>query len=73
MGQWGNSPIVAARGAQLGFHSGEFALSPEGVITEFVSVQKSYHCHRVTGDHYGGEFPREQFRKRNTTDQTIRS
>jgi hypothetical protein len=45
----------------------------EGVITEFVSVLKSYHCHRVIGDHYGGEFPREQFRNRSTTDQTIRS
>ena len=39
-------------------------LSPEVVIAEFVSVLNSYHCHRVTGDRYGGEFPREQFRKR---------
>jgi hypothetical protein len=39
-------------------------LSPEVVIDDFVSVVKSYHCHRVTGDRYGGEFPREQFRKR---------
>src|SRR6266511_315596 len=37
-------------------------LSPENVIAEFVSVLKSYHCHKVTGDRYGGEFPREQFR-----------
>ena len=42
-------------------------LSPENVIAEFVSVLKSYHCHKVTGDRYGGEFPREQFRKRGIT------
>jgi hypothetical protein len=42
-------------------------LSPESVIAEFVSVLKSYHCHKVTGDRYGGEFPREQFRKRGIT------
>jgi hypothetical protein len=32
-----------------------------------VSVLKSYRCHKVTGDRYGGEFPREQFRKRGIT------
>jgi hypothetical protein len=42
-------------------------LSPENVIAEFVGVLKSYHCHKVTGDRYGGEFPREQFRKRGIT------
>jgi len=42
-------------------------LSPENVIVEFVSVLKSYRCHKVTGDRYGGEFPREQFRKRGIT------
>jgi hypothetical protein len=39
-------------------------LSPEQVIIEFVSVLKSYRCHRVSGDRFGGEFPREQFNKR---------
>jgi hypothetical protein len=39
-------------------------LSPEQVIVEFVSVLKSYRCHRVSGDRFGGEFPREQFNKR---------
>jgi hypothetical protein len=38
--------------------------SPEQVIAEFAGVLRNYHCHRVTGDRYGGEFPREQFRKR---------
>lgn len=38
-------------------------LSPEGVITEFVDALKSYKVSRVTGDRYGGEFPREHFRK----------
>lgn len=42
-------------------------LSPENVIDQFVSVLKSYRCHRVIGDRYGGEFPREQFRKRGIT------
>jgi hypothetical protein len=38
--------------------------SPEQVIIDFVSVLKSYRCHRVSGDRFGGEFPREQFNKR---------
>jgi hypothetical protein len=42
-------------------------LSPEAVIAEFVPLLRSYRCHRVTGDRYGGEFPREQFRKRGIT------
>jgi len=39
-------------------------LSPEQVIIDFVSVLKNYRCRRVSGDRYGGEFPREQFKKR---------
>ena len=38
-------------------------LSPEGVIAEFADTLKSYRITRVIGDRYGGEFPREQFRK----------
>src|SRR4029077_19381262 len=38
--------------------------SPEQVIIDFVSVLKSYRCHRVSGERFGGEFPREQFNKR---------
>ena len=38
-------------------------LSPEAVITEFADVLKTYRVSRVVGDRYGGEFPREQFRK----------
>ena len=41
--------------------------SPEAVIIEFASVLKNYRCHRVSGDRFGGEFPREQFRKRGIT------
>ena len=37
--------------------------SPESVISEFAALCKSYRVHKVTGDRYGGEFPREQFRK----------
>jgi hypothetical protein len=42
-------------------------LSPEVVIAEFAAVLRSYRCHKVVGDRYGGEFPREQFRKRGIT------
>ena len=35
--------------------------SPESVTKEFAEVLKSYHCRTVTGDRYGGEWPRERF------------
>lgn len=38
--------------------------SPEQVVIEFCSLIKSYHIKQVTGDHWGGDFVREQFRKR---------
>jgi hypothetical protein len=38
--------------------------SPEGVVTEFAEVLKSYKITRVVGDRYAGEWPREQFAKR---------
>jgi hypothetical protein len=31
---------------------------------EYAAVLKSYRCTKVVGDRYGGEFPREQFQKR---------
>jgi hypothetical protein len=37
--------------------------SPEAVIEEFSIFAKGYRATRVTGDRYGGEFPREQFRR----------
>lgn len=37
--------------------------SPETVVAEFVETMKAYGVHRVTGDRYGGEWPREHFRK----------
>ena len=37
--------------------------SPEAVVGEFVQVARSYGARRVTGDRYGGEFPRELFRR----------
>jgi hypothetical protein len=37
--------------------------SPEQVIGDFAALLASYHIDRVTGDRYGGEFPRELFRK----------
>jgi hypothetical protein len=37
--------------------------SPEGVVEEFSALLKSYRVTRVRGDRYGGEWPREQFRK----------
>jgi hypothetical protein len=41
--------------------------SPEAVVEEFCEVIKSYAAHRVRNDHYAGEWPREQFRKRGIT------
>jgi hypothetical protein len=37
--------------------------SPADVTNEFAAVLKTYHIRRVTGDAYGGEWPREQFRQ----------
>jgi len=37
--------------------------SPESVCTEFADTLKSYGVKRVTGDRYGGQWPREQFLK----------
>ena len=37
--------------------------SPEAVTSEFASVCKLYLVSKVTGDRFGGEWPREQFRK----------
>ena len=37
--------------------------SPEAVASEFAEVLRAYHSSTVTGDRYGGEWPREQFRK----------
>lgn len=38
--------------------------SPEGVVEEFSDLLRSYRVSRVYGDRYGGEWPREQFKKR---------
>ena len=38
---------------------------PENVVEEFATLLKSYRVHAVKGDRYAGEWPREQFRKRN--------
>jgi len=37
--------------------------SPEQVAGEFAGTLKAYGVRRVTGDHYAGEWPKEQFRK----------
>ena len=36
--------------------------SPDGVVQEFAELLKSYRIHKVVGDRYAGEFPRERFR-----------
>jgi hypothetical protein len=41
--------------------------SPEAVVDDFARVLKSYRVSCVTGDRFGGEWPREQFRKRGIT------
>ena len=37
--------------------------SPDDVVKEFAATLKSYGIKSVTGDAYGGEWPRERFRK----------
>ena len=37
--------------------------SPEAVTEEFAGVLRSYRITKVIGDRYGGDWPREQFRK----------
>jgi hypothetical protein len=37
--------------------------SPEAVVAEFAATLRAYNVSRVTGDHYGGDWPPEQFRK----------
>lgn len=41
--------------------------SPEAVVAEFADTLKLYRVAKVTGDRYGGEFPRELFRKAGIT------
>ena len=40
-------------------------LSPEQTVENFCRTLRSYRCGTVTGDRYGGEWPREQFAKFN--------
>jgi hypothetical protein len=37
--------------------------SPEAVVDEFATLCKLYHITKITGDHFGGEFVKEPFRK----------
>jgi hypothetical protein len=41
--------------------------SPEATVAEFAALLKVYGISSVTGDRYGGEFPRELFRKHGIT------
>ena len=41
--------------------------SPDAVVAEFVEVCRTYQDRRLAGDHYAGEWPREQFTKRGIT------
>jgi len=38
--------------------------SPDAVVDEFAGVLRAYRVSKVTGDRYGGEWPRERFRER---------
>jgi hypothetical protein len=38
------------------------SFSPEAVVQEFCELLRAYRVRRVTGDRYGGEWPRERFR-----------
>src|SRR5262249_26602347 len=37
--------------------------SPEAIVEEFADTLRKYRITRVFGDRYGGEWPREQFRR----------
>jgi len=37
--------------------------SPEAIVVEFADLLKTYNLREVTGDRYGGEWPRERFRE----------
>ena len=37
--------------------------SPSAVVDEFAALLKRYRIGKVVGDHYGGEFVKEPFRK----------
>jgi hypothetical protein len=41
--------------------------SPEAVCSEFADTMRRYRISRVVGDHYAGEWPRQQFRKHGVT------
>jgi hypothetical protein len=41
--------------------------SPDSVVQEFAATLKSYRLHRVRGDRYGGEWPRERFQAHGIT------
>jgi hypothetical protein len=45
---------------------------PENVVIDFCQTLSSYGIGTVTGDRYAGEWPREQFSKRNVTLQAER-
>jgi hypothetical protein len=52
---WGGAVLDCIREVQPPF-------SPADVVAEFAALLKSYRISSVTGDHYGGEWPPEQFR-----------
>jgi hypothetical protein len=37
--------------------------SPQAVVDDFAQTLKAYRVHKLTGDHWGGEFVREPFRR----------
>ncbi len=47
--------------------------SPESVVDEFSGLLKSYGLHKVTGDRYPGEWPRERFREQGITYESVRA
>jgi hypothetical protein len=44
--------------------------SPEAVVADYADLLRTYGIRDVEGDHYGGEFPRELFRKQKITYRT---
>ena len=43
--------------------------SPDSVVKDFAELLRTYRLTKVTGDRYGGEWPRERFREHGITYQ----
>ena len=45
--------------------------APDNVTSDFCHLLKTYRVHKVQGDRYGGEWPRERFKRHGVTYETV--